>query len=81
MRAKANFLLGTRILPHDGGFFGQHHRNLVANRIDAPAGDAFQPGLIGQEFYRCLTHRTNKNVESVFGNSQNSSLARLTTRQ
>ena len=72
MRA-GELLLSTRVFLRDGGFFGQHHGNFIANRKNAPAGDAFQPGFIRQEFYSSLTHRAYQNVEGIFGNRQDSS--------
>jgi len=57
----------------DCGFFGQHHRDFVANRINPPARNAFQTGFIRQQLDARLAYGANQNVESVFGNRHDSS--------
>jgi len=54
----------------DSRFFGEHHGNLVSDRVHAPAGNALQPGLICKQFDLRLAHRTNQDVQSVFRNFQ-----------
>src|SRR5207302_858855 len=63
-------LLFAPVFLRDRGFFGKHHGNLVANRINAPAGNAFQSGLIGKELHLGFTHRANEDIERVLGDVQ-----------
>jgi hypothetical protein len=56
---------GDALLSGNGGFFGQHHGNVVANGIDAPAGLTFQPFIVRGEFYLGLAYRADKNVQKL----------------
>ena len=52
-----------RSIVFQAGFVDQHHRDIVANRIDAFAGGAFQSASIGGQFYGSFVQRTYQNIE------------------
>jgi len=66
------FLLLVPVFLRDAGLFRQHHGNVVTNRVDAPARNAFQSGLIRKEFHLRFAHWANQDVESKFWNTQES---------
>ncbi len=68
--AGRGFLLFAAIFLRDGGFFGEHYGNLVPNRVNAPARNAFQARFVCKQFHAGLAHRANQEVESVFWNDQ-----------
>jgi len=47
------------------GFIDQHHRNIVANRVKAMAGDAAQAAAIGLEFNFGPARGTNQDFEQI----------------
>src|ERR1039458_68499 len=51
------------------GFVDQHHRNVVANRVDAVTLDAFQAALITLEFDRSLADGAHKDFQQIFADS------------
>src|SRR5271168_446420 len=55
----------------DGGFFGEHDRDVVAYGIDPAAGWrlAFEAGIVRSELDRSFAHGTNEDVEQFLRNS------------
>ncbi len=49
-------------------FVDQHHGNFIANRIDPFTLDAFQSALIGLQFHRRFTQRTDQDVQQILAN-------------
>ena len=47
----------------DSRFVDEHHGNIFANGIDAPARRAFQSVLVGSQFYRSFVEWANQNIE------------------
>ena len=74
MSGHAGWLDGLLLLVpgflNDSGLFGEHHGNIVANRVNAPARNAFQSGLVRKEFHPRFAQRANQDVESKFWNTQ-----------
>jgi hypothetical protein len=54
----------------DSRFFGEHHGNLVPDRVHASAGNALKSGLICKQLDLRLAHGTYQDVQSVFRNFQ-----------
>src|SRR5215469_2767784 len=52
----------------DRGFFRQHHGNVIAHRVNAPTGFAFQGGVVGKQVNRFLANRTGQDIEQFFRN-------------
>jgi len=46
-------------------FVDEHHGNIFANGIDAPARRAFQTVLIGSQFDWSFIQRANQNIEKL----------------
>ena len=47
----------------DGRFVDEHHRNLIANRVEPVTGYAPEPAPIGFQFHFCPASRTDQNLE------------------
>jgi hypothetical protein len=52
----------------DDRFIHQHDRNVVADRVDAPALSTFETLAIGLEHDWLLANRADQNVEQLLGN-------------
>jgi hypothetical protein len=52
----------------NGGFFRQHHGNIITYRVDPAASLAFQPGAIRKQMYRLDANGTPQNLEKLFRN-------------
>ena len=64
-----DFLRGKRSVGRFGGLVDDQHRNLVADRVDPPAGFAMEPASsVGELAERSLALRTNENMEKIFRN-------------
>jgi hypothetical protein len=49
-------------------FLGEHHRNVIPDRINPFADVALQSGIIGQQLNGLLANRTDEDGQKFLGN-------------
>ena len=59
----------------DRGFVDEHNGNVVANRINAFALDAFQRAAVRFHFYFCFASRTGENFQEFLTNCHGNDLS------
>src|SRR5271163_1564267 len=71
--------LTGRLFCGNGGFFWQHHGNVIAYRVHPEASFAFQPGVIGKQMYWFDANGTTQNLEKFLGNRHTRSVIQSDT--
>jgi hypothetical protein len=65
-RSLAYFTRGARSVWRFGGLVNNQNWNLVANRVNAAAGVAFEPACrVGELTQRCFALRADEDIEKI----------------